>query len=368
MIFTPGAVKRIRAPNFGRGQASAQVARRIAGTASTIFHAVPTMLTKESDLPGEFKPGEEDGFGRAVEPSQLPAPKPTASLLKSSVRQVMVTNQVVNRLIDREDSWQAAKTAMGRAAAASRESALSYDSDNWCATIMHVKEAVNRFVAVPWAFVTGCCIFIELLSLMGPEMEISGGVTVALGGLMSLLLAFRLNTSFGRWWEARNLWGTVIVGSRSLVLQVLSSKPDAPHTEHTRTPPDGSGGAAGGGGSGGASGYVADDAQFDVVSSAAAWTLGFAVPTHAPFEPLLALTGMAAPPQSVRPPIICATLPTPTPTPTPNPNPHPTPHPNPKPGGTQAAPARRGHPVHARRRSPRRVHRRAPAAQPKAGA
>ena len=304
MIFTPGAVKRIRAPNFGRGQASAQVARRIAGTASTIFHAVPTMLTKESDLPGEFKPGEEDGFGRAVEPSQLPAPKPTASLLKSSVRQVMVTNQVVNRLIDREDSWQAAKTAMGRAAAASRESALSYDSDNWCATIMHVKEAVNRFVAVPWAFVTGCCIFIELLSLMGPEMEISGGVTVALGGLMSLLLAFRLNTSFGRWWEARNLWGTVIVGSRSLVLQVLSSKPDAPHTEHTRTPPDGSGGAAGGGGSGGASGYVADDAQFDVVSSAAAWTLGFAVPTHAPFEPLLALTGIAAPPHSARPPAI----------------------------------------------------------------
>ena len=138
------------------------------------------MLTKESDLPGEFKPGEEDGFGRAVEPSQLPAPKPTASLLKSSVRQVMVTNQVVNRLIDREDSWQAAKTAMGRAAAASRESALSYDSDNWCATIMHVKEAVNRFVAVPWAFVTGCCIFIELLSLIGPEMAISGGVTVAL--------------------------------------------------------------------------------------------------------------------------------------------------------------------------------------------
>ena len=79
------------------------------------------MLTKESDLPAEFKPGEEDGFGRAVEPSQLPAPKPTASLLKSSVRQVMV----VNRLIDREDSWQAAKTAMGRAAVASRESALS---------------------------------------------------------------------------------------------------------------------------------------------------------------------------------------------------------------------------------------------------
>ena len=280
------------------------------------------MLAKEADLPVEFKPDQEDGFGLAVEPSQLPAPKPTASLLTSSVRQVLL----VNRLIDSKDSWQAAQTAMRRAAAASRESALSYDSDNWCATIMHVKEAINRFVAVPWAFVTGCCIFIELLSLIGPEMAISGGVTVALGGLMSLLLAFRLNTSFGRWWEARNLWGTIIVGSRSLILQVLSSKPDAPHTEHTRTPPDGSGGAAGGGGGdgGGASGYVADDAQYDVVSSAAAWTLGFAVATHPPFEPLLALTGIAAPPRSVRPPAICATLPTPTPASTPTPTPTPT--------------------------------------------
>ena len=53
------------------------------------------MLTKDTDLPVEFKPGEEDGFGRAVEPSQLPAPKPKASLLKSSVRQVMVVNRLI---------------------------------------------------------------------------------------------------------------------------------------------------------------------------------------------------------------------------------------------------------------------------------
>ena len=211
-------------------------------SADTIFHALPTMLAAPTRVSVEFTP---------------------------------------------EDNEQAAQTAMSKLAAARRESALSYDTKNWCATLMHVRFGANRFVALPWAFVTVSCVLTELLSLIDPAMAISGGVTVALGGLMSLLLAFRLNTSFGRWWEARNLWGTVIVGSRSLVLQVLCSKPDAPHTEHIREHPNGSGGAAGGGGDGSAGkspGYVADDAQYNVVSSAAAWSLGFAVATHAPLN------------------------------------------------------------------------------------
>ena len=217
--------------------------KRRAGSADTIFHALPTMLAAPTRLSVEFTP---------------------------------------------EDNEQAAQTAMSKLAAARRESALSYDTKNWCATLMHVRFGANRFVALPWAFVTVSCVLTELLSLIDPAMAISGGVTVALGGLMSLLLAFRLNTSFGRWWEARNLWGTVILGSRSLVLQLLCSRPDAPHTEHIRsdTPPtpEHVRAANGGGDKGGGKspGYVADDAQYDVVSSAAAWSLGFAVATYLP--------------------------------------------------------------------------------------
>ena len=39
---------------------------------------------------------------------------------------------------------------------------------------------------------------------------------------MSLLLAFRLNSSYSRWWEARNLWGGVILGSRQLVMELVT--------------------------------------------------------------------------------------------------------------------------------------------------
>lgn len=42
-------------------------------------------------------------------------------------------------------------------------------------------------------------------------------VPVALGGTVSILIAFRMNTSYTRWWEARQLWGMIVSASRSLV-------------------------------------------------------------------------------------------------------------------------------------------------------
>ncbi|MFB9863158.1 bestrophin family protein [Rufibacter immobilis] len=41
-----------------------------------------------------------------------------------------------------------------------------------------------------------------------------------LGTGISLLLAFNLNQSYDRWWEARMVWGTIVNDSRSLVLEL----------------------------------------------------------------------------------------------------------------------------------------------------
>lgn len=43
-----------------------------------------------------------------------------------------------------------------------------------------------------------------------------------LGVALSLFLGFRNNASYDRWWEARKLWGQLIVDSRSLSRQILS--------------------------------------------------------------------------------------------------------------------------------------------------
>ena len=43
-----------------------------------------------------------------------------------------------------------------------------------------------------------------------------------LGAVLGILLAFRTNSAYARWWEARQLWGRLVNNSRSLARQALS--------------------------------------------------------------------------------------------------------------------------------------------------
>lgn len=43
-----------------------------------------------------------------------------------------------------------------------------------------------------------------------------------LGTVLGILLIFRTNTAYGRWWEARQLWGRLVNSSRSLARQALT--------------------------------------------------------------------------------------------------------------------------------------------------
>ncbi|MDQ2840927.1 MAG: hypothetical protein M3Y72_07805 [Acidobacteriota bacterium] len=43
-----------------------------------------------------------------------------------------------------------------------------------------------------------------------------------LGAALSILLAFRTNSAYARWWEARTLWGAMVNSSRSLARQAIS--------------------------------------------------------------------------------------------------------------------------------------------------
>lgn len=47
-----------------------------------------------------------------------------------------------------------------------------------------------------------------------------------LGTSISLLLAFKLNQAYDRWWEARKIWGSIVNDSRTLVLQLKSFIPE----------------------------------------------------------------------------------------------------------------------------------------------
>jgi ion channel-forming bestrophin family protein len=43
-----------------------------------------------------------------------------------------------------------------------------------------------------------------------------------LGFVISLLLAYRTNTAYDRWWEGRKLWGTLVNSSRNLALKLAT--------------------------------------------------------------------------------------------------------------------------------------------------
>jgi ion channel-forming bestrophin family protein len=47
-----------------------------------------------------------------------------------------------------------------------------------------------------------------------------------LGFVLSLLLVFRTNTAYDRWWEGRKLWGSLVNNSRNLAIKIKSFIPD----------------------------------------------------------------------------------------------------------------------------------------------
>ncbi|WP_375434703.1 bestrophin family protein [uncultured Hymenobacter sp.] len=49
---------------------------------------------------------------------------------------------------------------------------------------------------------------------------VPGLLPTILGSAISLILAFKINQSYDRWWEARKVWGAIVNDSRSLVLQL----------------------------------------------------------------------------------------------------------------------------------------------------
>ncbi|HSH67360.1 MAG TPA: bestrophin family protein, partial [Bacteroidia bacterium] len=47
-----------------------------------------------------------------------------------------------------------------------------------------------------------------------------------LGFVISLLLVFRTNTAYDRWWEGRRLWGELVNNSRNLMLKITAFLPE----------------------------------------------------------------------------------------------------------------------------------------------
>ena len=122
-------------------------------------------------------------------------------------------------------------------------SKLAYNSRSWGHTVrMWGSLAKGAFtsantIVVPWLLLQLLALVLVLLPRIpgsrrwldsipadvSDNFHVPYEVLVAFGALMSLLLAFRLNVSYERWWEGRRLWGHIIQASRSLITHLTAS-------------------------------------------------------------------------------------------------------------------------------------------------
>lgn len=72
--------------------------------------------------------------------------------------------------------------------------------------------------------VAAYAISIALFHHYFPQLRISIPIAVPaiLATIISLLLAFRSNQAYDRWWEARGIWGAIVNDSRSLARQLIT--------------------------------------------------------------------------------------------------------------------------------------------------
>ena len=104
---------------------------------------------------------------------------------------------------------------------------ISYDPKNW----IHLIFALNKSdtIRMLWkelvyiAILSSIIAFVEITFYPKSEMLNSLiSVYSLLGFVISLLLVFRTNTAYERWWEGRKIWGQFLNDSRNLSVKLAS--------------------------------------------------------------------------------------------------------------------------------------------------
>ena len=83
-----------------------------------------------------------------------------------------------------------------------------------------------RTIAGLWTRVIPIALYIGLITWLDllyhfEEFNVPLLMVTVLGTVIGLLLAFRTNSCYGRWWEARTLWGAIVNDSRTWVRQLI---------------------------------------------------------------------------------------------------------------------------------------------------
>lgn len=86
---------------------------------------------------------------------------------------------------------------------------------------------IIRDLKVPFIVVVLYMTSISLLDRYLPldVIHVPLGIITVPGTVIALLLAFRTNSAYDRWWEARIIWGAIVNDSRTLIRQLMTFLP-----------------------------------------------------------------------------------------------------------------------------------------------
>lgn len=109
---------------------------------------------------------------------------------------------------------------------------ISYNTKDWFSFIFRFHKADTFRKLFP--LIVGICIYsgiiawLELYVWQLSEKNYVRNLPVMhtlLGFAISMLLVFRTNTAYDRWWEARKLWGALVNNSRNFAMKLQSMLP-----------------------------------------------------------------------------------------------------------------------------------------------
>lgn len=101
---------------------------------------------------------------------------------------------------------------------------IEYDPNrHWLRDIRHLGTSWTLQRLARATLLTGLYSVIASVVIIRMNLEghraISGTFSL-LGVILSIILVFRTNTAYDRWWEGRKLWGTLVNHSRNLAIQL----------------------------------------------------------------------------------------------------------------------------------------------------
>ena len=122
---------------------------------------------------------------------------------------------------------------------------ISYNTKDWFSYIFRFHKGDTFRVLFPVMIAIGIYAsiigYIEVEYLKIYQKNYVSNITIMhgmLGFVISLLLVFRTNTAYDRWWEGRKLWGSLVNNSRNLALKLaVILKDEKDHTFFRKTIP-----------------------------------------------------------------------------------------------------------------------------------